>query len=287
MDILKPELAKMNVSYQSIEVIQNKDGVIVARVFCDNRSLILKFFQRYEFAREIENYKILSSLNIPTLQLISATNRALLMEDIQQSNTYRLGTKEDLDNPQIAVLIARWYRLLHQTGYEYLKQNNTVPLYDENEVITEQNIEEMKRKTATAALPVWQLIERNFAHIKAYLNKVKRTITYNDFYHTNLIVSRDSASAMMFDYNLLGKGYAYADIRNVCYSLSPKAQKAFCMEYGQYDAFEKALDDVVSILITLHFACQKPQFPSWANFALADLNSNYMNKVNRLLSYTK
>ena len=37
------------------------------------------------------------------------------------------------------------------------------------------------------------------------------TLTYNDFYYTNLAVLKDGTSAIMFDYNLLGKGYAYAD----------------------------------------------------------------------------
>ena len=36
-----------------------------------------------------------------------------------------------------------------------------------------------------------------------------RTLTYNDFYYTNMMVAKDKSSALMFDYNLLGKGYVY------------------------------------------------------------------------------
>ncbi len=178
MDGFMSELAKMNIDFQSLDIIQHKDGIVVARVVCEDRSLIIKFFQRQAFAREIENYRILSSLNIPTLHIISATERALLMEDIRDSTIYRFGTEQDLNNPEIAVLIAKWYKLLHHKGYEYIRQNHDVSLYDENDLITAKNIEEIKRKTNTSALPVWKLIERNLDLIQNVLSKVKRTLTY-------------------------------------------------------------------------------------------------------------
>ena len=91
----------------------------------------MKLFQRPAFRREIGNYKILSSLHIPTLNIISATDKALLMEDVGNSNTYRLGIDKDLDDPEIAVLIAKWYKQLHLKGYKFIEQNGHVPLYDE------------------------------------------------------------------------------------------------------------------------------------------------------------
>ena len=52
--------------------------------------------------------------------------------------------------------------------------------------LTPENIEGIKRKTNTSMLPVWKLIEDNFDLIKKLLNKIERTLTYNDFYYTNL-----------------------------------------------------------------------------------------------------
>ena len=90
---------------------------------------------------------------------------------------------------------------------------------------------------------------------------------------------------MMFDYNLLGKGYAYADLRNVCSSLSEEAQKAFYKEYDHpYDEAEAVLERVASVLITLYFACRQACFPPFANAALADLKSPaYVDQIKRLL----
>lgn len=283
MESLFSELEKMKIPYKSAETIQQKDGIVVARVICEKDSFILKFFKNPEYAREIENYRILCSLHIPTLRVEAMTDNALLLEDICGDNTYRLGTEKDLENPEIAVQVAKWYRKLHEGGYRYLEENRDAAFYDENNVITLEHIEEIKQKTNTAKLPVWRQIEDNFNLIRKFLNGAKRTLTYNDFYYTNLAVSKDGTSAMMFDYNLLGKGYAYADIRNVCSSLSQEAGRAFCEEYGKFDESEVALDEVASVLVTLYFACQKEQFPAWAKGSLAELNSGYADKVGRLI----
>ena len=72
----------------------------------------------------------------------------------------------------------------------------------------------------------------------------------------------------MFDYNLLGIGFRYSDIRNVCSSLSEEAGRVFIEEYGEINETEKVIDYALSILITLIFAYKKPKFPGWAQESL-------------------
>lgn len=68
----------------------------------------------------------------------------------------------------------------------------------------------------------------------------------------------------MFDYNLLGEGYIYSDIRNVLYSLGEDARNAFINEYGNYEnELEVKLDNIISVITTLYFASLKETFPSW------------------------
>lgn len=88
--------------------------------------------------------------------------------------------------------------------------------------------------------------------------------SYNDFWWTNLAVSKDGNEALMFDYNLMGRGYAYSDVRNVTVSLSPEAARAFLAQYGPIDPLEQAGDNVVSLIITLILDSRRPQFPAWA-----------------------
>ncbi len=280
---IKQELKKLNIPYSTIDLIQNKDGVIVARVQSDVKSYIIKYFQNDDYKREIKNYQLLKTLNIPTVNVFDFSDSAILMEDISQSDTFRLATNEDLDDVAIASKIAEWYKLLHTRSKDFAEGNIT-ELYDETDFMTRDNIEYIKEKTGTQNLPVWKLINDNFDVIVSKIKSLPRVLTYNDFYYTNLIVAKDKTSAFMFDYNLLGKGYVYSDIRNVCYSLGEYAKNAFLENYGEFDKSEIIVDDVVSVLVTLYHACQRKNFPAWANSTLNILKTNYENKVQTLLS---
>ena len=105
------------------------------------------------------------------------------------------------------------------------------------------------------------------------LGNARKTLTYNDFYYTNMVVARDGSAAFMFDYNLLGKGMVVSDLRNVTYSLSPAAKDAFLAAYGPFDPLEEMLDDVVSPVVTLWLACQRQSFPNWAVDALQEVET--------------
>lgn len=104
------------------------------------------------------------------------------------------------------------------------------------------------------------------------------TLTYNDFFWTNMTVRRDGTAAMMFDYNLMGAGWRLSDMNNVTWSLAGPAKHAFEEEYAAlYRArhgnrwepgSQKMLNDLVSMLVTLVFALRRDAFPSWAESSL-------------------
>lgn len=277
------ELQRMNVPYDNIKLLRNKNGVIVTRISYHNQSYVFKYFEKEEFRREINNYKILTALHIPTIRIFDVSDKAILMEDINISEKYRLGCEHDSHDPEIAALIGKWYQLLHKKGYQYILTNQNY-LYDENDLVTLDMLKGIKYKTNTEYLPIWKLLEENIEVILRELSQMKRTITYNDFYYTNLIVAKDHSSAFMYDYNLLGKGYAYADIRNVCSSLTDDTKQSFLASYGSYDHKEQLMDDVVSVLISLHMACQREVFPNWAKSMVAELSTSYPEHIKCLLS---
>jgi len=258
------ELHQMKIHCDSISLINDKDGVSVWRVISGDDSYVMKCFDKPEYRREIANYQTLISLSVPTLKMFAYTDCSILLEDIEQS-IFRLGNADDLNNPSIAELIAKWYILLHENGRDYA---NSHLLYDECDALTVMNMVEVKEKTGTSDINVWQVLEDNFDAIKSTAMRLPRTLTYNDFFYTNLAVSRDGSSAIVFDYNLLGKGYVYSDIRNVCSSLGDESAAAFLSAYGGYDKTEIIIDDVVSPLLSLHVACQLEVFPDWASDSL-------------------
>jgi len=282
MGIIQDELNKLSIAYDGITVLQDKDGVIVAKIACGEKSYVIKCFRKDDYKRELKNYQLLASLGIPTIRVIAFTDSALLLENIDCSSTYRLGIMEDMSDSDIARRIAVWYKQLHNQGYGYVCQHGE-SMYDEADFFTLENIVCIKKKTGTQDAPAWVVLEENYAVINDLLHNARRTITYNDFYYTNMVVAKDKSSALMFDYNLLGKGYAYADIRNVLSSLSEKAGKAFLEEYGEFDPLEKTLDDVVSVVSTLFFACQRDKFPRWAQALLDELDTTFIEKMRILM----
>lgn len=283
MSIIQDELNKPGIACNNISILRNKDGITVARIVSGEKSYIVKHFQKDEYKREIENYRLLACLGIPSIQVIASTDSLLLLEDIDRSPLFRLGIKEDMSDPEIARRIAVWYKQLHSQGYNYVCQYRG-SMYDEADFFTLENIAYIKEKTGTQDSPAWVLLDHSFHTIFNMLCNAKRTLTYNDFYYTNMVVAKDKSSALMFDYNLLGKGYAYSDLRNVMSSLSAQAKKAFLEEYGEFDPTEKALDDVVSVVITLFLACQRDKFPLWAKELLAELETTFIDKIEFLKS---
>ncbi|MDD2283080.1 MAG: hypothetical protein PHD92_06775, partial [Eubacteriales bacterium] len=268
------QLAQMGVRMPVVKKIREKAGIAVYRVESEAEHYVLKVFENPEDRREIENYKILASLCIPTLPMLKHTACALLLPDVESSREYRLGCEGDLADIQVATAIAKWYKELHRKGRTYMRQNNPA-LYDETDKITISNLEMVAGKTNTAENALWPLVRQGFAEIRRRIVGLPHTLTYNDFYWTNLVVARDQSAAMMLDFNLLGKGYAYSDLRNVTSSLSPEAADAFMREYGEDfgGAEEKTAHGFLAPLVALVIACERESFPRWAEPALEELKS--------------
>ncbi|MGI5899794.1 MAG: phosphotransferase [Christensenellales bacterium] len=279
--LAKSELQRMNVPFNNLSLIRDKDGVSVWRVAAGTDSYVMKCFDKPEYRREIANYQLLNSLGIPTLKMVAHTDCSLVMEDIERSE-YRLGTPEDMSDQNIAERIAHWYRTLHQNGRGYA---NTHDFIDEYDSLTLDNLRLIQEKTGTSGLPVWQVIEKHYDKIRTAVMKLPRTFVYTDFHYTNLAVARDGRSALMFDYNFFYKSYVYSDIRNVCSSLgTDEAKAAFVSAYGGFDEHEVIIDSVVCELSSLLIACQRKIIPNWANDGLEKVkDGRLLASVEKLL----
>jgi len=280
---LSSALKDLNLHGATTELIQDHDGVQVYRVSQGEDRYVLKVFENRVHAREIGNYSLLESLDVTTLPLLGSTTTALLLPDITEDAIFRLGNASDFDDDGTARAIARWYKTLHDAGRRNLLPSS---LYDENELITLNNLSAVAEKTEAIGNPLWPMITVNFKEISDKIASIPRTLTYNDFYWTNLVVARDRESAFMLDYNLLGKGYAYADIRNVTTWLSQSASEAFLAEYGTQNIndLEVAADKVIAPLVSLIYAFVNYNFslanhPDWVAPSLSALNSGSLLKT--------
>lgn len=270
---LTREVFKLGVRNPVCSLIRSKAGISLYRVESEGKKLVLKIFENPEDTREIDNYLMLSKLNIPTLPLLGYTQNAILLPDAEAGGEYRLGRESDLRDPKVASAIARWYKLLHKKGRAYLSGQET-PMYDESDLLTADNMRVMAEKTGTTENMLWRIVTENYDTIRSRIDALPRTLTYNDFYWTNLIVSKTGESAFMFDYNLLGRGTAYGDIRNVTSSLSRQAAEAFLREYGDdIEEEQKKADAFIAPVVTLIAASRYDTFPSYAETSLEELKN--------------
>lgn len=244
-------------------LLREKAGIAVYRVTAESGRYILKLYEHESDRREIANYRLMARLGIPTLPLAGHTDRALLIPDVTHSDVWRLGRAEDLADTGLATAIAGWYVTLHDKGRGFGRVAEQA-LYDETDLITPEKLRQAAGHSGTEGNSLWPYMEEHFERLRRLIDTLPRTLTYNDFFWTNLVVAQDGQSAMMLDYNLLGKGYAYGDLRNVTSSLSPEAADVFRQAYGPFDDRERQLDEVLSPLVTLVIAGEQDAFPSWA-----------------------
>jgi len=248
---------------------KKQEGVSVWRIRAGKASYVVKHFSKPENRREIENYRILRELGIPTPRVYAHSKKTLLLEDLA-GGPWRLGEKGDMDDPAIAVLAAAWYKTLHQNGRDWAQSHD---LYDESGLyITPESLARIGRKTGADSLPAWPLLTEQLPRIREAALSLQRTLTHNDFHYNNLAVAKDGSRAMMFDYDELGKGYVYGDIRNICYNMGGAARAAFLAAYGDFDQAEIAVDKIASVLAALGHACRRTKkFPSWMEGVLGEL----------------
>ncbi|MCL2664690.1 MAG: hypothetical protein FWE82_03680 [Defluviitaleaceae bacterium] len=274
-------------------LISAKSGVHVYRCTCGGLPAVAKYFEREGDRREILNYRILADCNVPTAAVYAAGAASVVLEDISVSNEWRLGAEEDMRDAEAASRLAGWYFVFHENGAAFSQLDT---LYFEYGIFTEKNFLLMINKFHEAE-ELFKYLIKNLGKLRGLIYSPGFTLTYNDFYWTNLFVKKDRTAAMMFDFNLMGRGYRYSDIRNVCSSLSEEAGKIFAGEYDRLyfekhkktrreeEAYEKKIDDGLSDVFSLMFAfLEKERVPEWAeDIKKAAVDGRLLKKVESLV----
>jgi len=231
---------------------------------------------------------------IPTIKTYAFGQAALVMEDITASEYWRLGRAEDLVDAAVAVSLAGWYFTFHENGSAVSELDT---LYFEYDYIAEENLNALIEKF-TEAKELFQFVLTHLDKLRELIYKPSFTLTYNDFYWTNFVVRKDKRAAMMFDYNLLGKGYRFSDFRNVCWDMSEEARAAFINEYNRLylekhgkdraeaEEIERRIDDVAGPIFSLYVdIVEKGNSADWAKSVDSEyLNGTLLSKARRLLS---
>ena len=253
---------------ERFETLSERHGHAVWRVVTGDHSYVLKWLGGGHGRVEVEGYRLLQELGVPTLPLYGSSDEALVLEDLTRSDTWRLAAEADSAQARVGRAVARWYRLFHDAGETLLSQGSPPSFLErETDVLDPETVLLMGRALGLADLPVWALAADHVELLKGAAARLSLTLNYNDFYWTNLALSRREARglrAIVFDYHLLGMGMRYSDVRNVRFSLTGAAVPAFDEAYGSLDPREQTLDRPLATLHNLHTALRMADFPSWA-----------------------
>ena len=253
---------------ERIDIVSERHGHAVWRLETAQRSYVLKWLGRGFGRVEVESYQLLQHLGVPTLPLYGSSAAALLLEDLERSPAWRLAGEADLARAEVGRAVARWYRVFHDAGETLLSQGSRPDfLTRESDVLAPETVIKTGRALQLPGLSVWELAADHVELLRAAVERLSFTLNYNDFYWTNLALSRREGrrlEAIVFDYHLLGIGMRYSDVRNIRFSLSGAAVPAFQEAYGPLDPREETLDRPLATLYNLHTAVRMADFPSWA-----------------------
>jgi len=278
---------------QNFRLFNAKSGVYVYKCLYDGNPAVVKYLEKEDDRREILNYRILAQHGIPTIKTYALGKTAFVMEDITVSEDWRLGAADDLNDVGVAKSLAQWYFIFHENGAAVSELDT---LYFEYDSLTEENFKMLIEKFPEAK-ELFRFLLTNHEKLRKLIYAPSFTLTYNDFYWSNFVVRKDKKAAMMFDYNLLGKGYRFSDFRNVCWDMSNEAKTAFTGEYNRLyvekhghnrteaEDFERCIDDVAGDLFQLVLAfTEKADNPDWAESSKTEAqNGSLLSKVKQLL----
>jgi hypothetical protein len=255
---------------RAVVPLSERHGHALWRLVTARQSYVLKWFPPGDAcATEMQAYALLRQLGVPTLPVHAAAEDALLLEDLAASPEWRLASQEDVACAAVGRAVARWYRVFHRRGTELLARPGGAPGFLRREIdrLDGDSIHAAGCHLALGSQAGWRLAMAQIEPLKAAMRALPETLNYNDFYWTNLALSRTLGSeqqAIVFDYHLLGIGVRFSDCRNVVGSLAGDAVAAFWQEYGPPDEREEILDRPLSTLVALVTAARLSTFPRWA-----------------------
>lgn len=249
------------------KLMHQRHGNYLYRLSYQGKSFILKIFHDTP-ATEILCYTLLEEFGVPTIKIHERSENAILLEDLDCSIKWRLANEQDINSPSAGSAVAKWYLELHAAGQRIISKFGHLPdfLQRESDILNAETVWEIGQRFNVGHLPVWKIATDRVEELKMAMYSLPETLNYNDFYWTNLTVSRHPQiplQAMMFDYHLMGIGPRYSDCRNVTSSLGKKAQDAFWESYGSFDEGEKILDDPLSLLASLAMVSEQATYPKW------------------------
>jgi hypothetical protein len=253
---------------EKVTILRRTQTHIVCRLVFEHGSYILKWFNSPTSGVEIQVYALLEKYGVRTLPVYKQTRQALLLEDLQNSPSWRLADQLYMGRAETGRAVAEWYRSLHRAGRYALKEDNDQTAFLRSWVseITVQSLANAGAVFSLGDKRAWRIAIEDHETLKAKYLALPQTFNYNDFAPENLALSRGEdhpIQAVVFDYDCFSLGIPYSDWRNVVYSLRGAAKTAFAEVYGPVSEEERLLDEPLDLLYGIVVASRRVNTPNW------------------------
>lgn len=256
----------------TVEVLSERHGQRLWRLGAGSRSFVLKWLPLAAARVEVGAYRLLHFMGVPTLALLASNEQALLLDDVERSDIWRLANEQDAADEDVARALAAWYRTFHDAGAA-LVAHGVAPAYlrRESGALERAALQTAGRRLGLDCEPGWGRALAAVPPLRAALERCETTLNHNDFFWTNVALARRGDRALVFDYHLLGIGTRAGDVRNVTSSLATDAAEAFREAYGPLDEAAVLLDRPLATLHALVVAARLPAVPRWAEASLEEV----------------
>ena len=181
-----------------------------------------------EFGREeLFFYKLLAQAGLPTLKLLQKDETALLMADLDFSDTLAPATLDAAKDPAVMGALGAWYRALHQLE---VGEGDGIGLSAEWQALSFSNLENANQVHGDK--PAWRRLHPLLVDLLEQAASLPLRLCYNDFHPVNLVTGRQEALAFMMDYGRMGLNHPAVDLNNALRFSDEAGRAAFLAAYG-------------------------------------------------------
>gem|GEM_PF-66765 len=208
-------------------LLREKQGIALFRLSAGGEQLVLKLFLG-EFGREeLFFYKLLAQAGLPTLKLLQKDETALLMADLDFSDTLAPATLDAAKDPAVMGALGAWYRALHQLE---VGEGDGIGLSAEWQALSFSNLENANQVHGDK--PAWRRLHPLLVDLLEQAASLPLRLCYNDFHPVNLVTGRQEALAFMMDYGRMGLNHPAVDLNNALRFSDEAGRAAFLAAYG-------------------------------------------------------
>lgn len=222
----REKLAGWGLHPERLTLIREDRGIAFFRLLAGDRRLVLKLYLGDDGREELFYLELLAQHGLPTLPLLKKDSSALLMEDLDFSDTLAPATLDAASDPAVMGALGAWYRALHQLE---VGEGDGIGLSAAWQALSQAALEQAD--AAHRDKEAWRRLYPMLQALVAQARSLPLRLCCNDFHPADLVVGRQQPLAFMNACGRMGLNYPGLDLKNALQFSDNAARAAFRAAY--------------------------------------------------------